>query len=153
MNVETQWNENDPIIIDNPLVQEMVDIQKRNKDLVNVKKGSNVFSFCTNQCYGTKGGSTLHTSSSPPVTLISSGNNTKHIKRPMNSFILWSQIERRKILSNQNQDSLIHHAEISKMLGKRWKNDLTDKDRKPFILEAERLRLLHMKEYPDYKYR
>merc|ERR1719189_2193154 len=72
----------------------------------------------------------------------------------MNAFILWSQIERRKILSNQNQySSNIHNAEISKMLGKRWKNDLTDKDREPFILEAERLRLLHMKEHPDYKYR
>ena len=84
----------------------------------------------------------------------SGNNNTKHIKRPMNAFILWSQIERRKILSNQNQySSNIHNAEISKMLGKRWKNDLTDKDREPFILEAERLRLLHMKEHPDYKYR
>merc|ERR1711997_634154 len=72
----------------------------------------------------------------------------------MNAFILWSQIERRKILSNQNQySSNIHNAEISKMLGKRWKNDLTDKDRQPFINEAERLRLLHMKEHPDYKYR
>jgi hypothetical protein len=47
----------------------------------------------------------------------------------------------------------IHNAEISKMLGKRWKEELSDKDREPFILEAERLRLLHMKEYPDYKYR
>merc|ERR1712012_1244006 len=38
----------------------------------------------------------------------------------MNAFILWSQIERRKILSNQNQySSNIHNAEISKMLEKR----------------------------------
>ncbi len=71
----------------------------------------------------------------------------------MNAFILWSQIERRKILSRQDQYATIHNAEISKMLGKRWKNELTDKDREPFIQEAERLRLAHMKEYPDYKYR
>lgn len=70
----------------------------------------------------------------------------------MNAFILWSQIERRKILNRQDQYS-IHNAEISKLLGKRWKNELTDEDRQPFILEAERLRLLHMKEHPDYKYR
>lgn len=88
-----------------------------------------------------------------------SGQNCKrrspsnHIKRPMNAFILWSQIERRKILSRQDQYATIHNAEISKLLGKRWKNELTDKDREPFIQEAERLRLLHMKEYPDYKYR
>jgi hypothetical protein len=79
----------------------------------------------------------------------------QHIKRPMNAFILWSQIERRKILSRQDNGgyATIHNAEISKMLGKRWKEELKDKDREPFIMEAERLRLLHMKEYPDYKYR
>ena len=76
----------------------------------------------------------------------------------MNAFILWSQIERRKILSRQESGNnsnfaTVHNAEISKMLGKRWKEELTDKDREPFIQEAERLRLLHMKEYPDYKYR
>jgi len=73
----------------------------------------------------------------------------------MNAFILWSQIERRKILARQDNAGLatIHNAEISKMLGKRWKEELSDKDREPFIMEAERLRLLHMKEYPDYKYR
>jgi hypothetical protein len=77
----------------------------------------------------------------------------KHIKRPMNAFILWSQIERRKILSRQDQYATIHNAEISKLLGKRWKNELTDEDRQPFIMEAERLRLDHMKQHPDYKYR
>ncbi len=71
----------------------------------------------------------------------------------MNAFILWSQIERRKILSRQDQYATIHNAEISKMLGKKWKTELSDKDREPFIQEAERLRLAHMKEYPDYKYR
>ncbi len=71
----------------------------------------------------------------------------------MNAFILWSQIERRKILANQDQYATIHNAEISKLLGKKWKNELTDKDRQPFILQAERLRLDHMKEHPDYKYR
>ena len=81
------------------------------------------------------------------------GNSKHHIKRPMNAFILWSQIERRKILNRQDQYATIHNAEISKLLGKRWKNELTDQDRQPFIREAERLRLLHMKEHPDYKYR
>lgn len=46
----------------------------------------------------------------------------------------------------------MHNAEISKKLGRRWKQ-LSEEDRKPFIEEAERLRQLHQKEYPDYKYR
>ena len=85
-----------------------------------------------------------------------SSSSSNHIKRPMNAFILWSQIERRKILSGDCTGyggSTIHNAEISKMLGRRWKTELTDSDRAPFIREAERLRVVHMREYPDYKYR
>jgi hypothetical protein len=67
----------------------------------------------------------------------------------MNAFMVWSQLERRKISEVQPD---MHNAEISKRLGKRWKV-LTESERQPYIEEAERLRLLHMQEYPDYKYR
>jgi len=73
---------------------------------------------------------------------------TKHVKRPMNAFMVWSQIERRKISEVQPD---VHNADISKYLGRRWRQ-LTDADRQPFIDEADRLRLLHVQEYPDYKY-
>jgi len=74
---------------------------------------------------------------------------TSHVKRPMNAFMVWSQIERRKIAAVQPD---IHNAEISKRLGRRWRL-LSDAERLPFIREADRLRELHMREYPDYKYR
>lgn len=67
----------------------------------------------------------------------------------MNAFMVWSQIERRKICEQQPD---MHNAEISKKLGMLWKT-LSDEQRKPFIEEAERLRLMHLKEYPDYKYK
>jgi len=75
--------------------------------------------------------------------------STKHVKRPMNAFMVFSQIERRKISEVQPD---LHNAEISKQLGARWKR-LTDADRRPYIQEAERLHDLHFQEYPDYKYR
>ncbi len=75
--------------------------------------------------------------------------SSSHVKRPMNAFMVWSQIERRKISEVQPD---MHNAEISKRLGKRWKM-LSEEDRQPYIEEAERLKMLHLQEYPDYKYR
>ncbi|KAM9178066.1 transcription factor SOX-12 [Mergus octosetaceus] len=72
-----------------------------------------------------------------------------HIKRPMNAFMVWSQHERRKIM---DQWPDMHNAEISKRLGRRWQL-LHDSEKIPFVREAERLRLKHMADYPDYKYR
>lgn len=67
----------------------------------------------------------------------------------MNAFMVWSQMERRKICEHQPD---MHNAEISKQLGSRWRN-LTDTEKAPFVAEAERLRVCHMQEYPDYKYK
>ena len=63
--------------------------------------------------------------------------------------MVWSQIERKKLISSYPD---LHHAGISKQLGKRWRQ-LSQQERKPFIEEAEKLRVLHMIEFPDYKYR
>lgn len=72
-----------------------------------------------------------------------------HIKRPMNAFMVWSQMERRKICERTPD---LHNAEISKELGRRWQL-LSKDDKQPYIMEAEKLRKMHMIEYPNYKYR
>lgn len=75
--------------------------------------------------------------------------NHDHVKRPMNAFMVWSQIERKK-MADVYPD--MHNAEISRRLGKRWKL-LSDEDRRPFIVRSEKLREEHMRRYPGYKYR
>merc|ERR1719464_119861 len=70
--------------------------------------------------------------------------------------MVWSQLERRKIIERtpdkHNAGKPFSHTEISKELGRRWKL-LPEEVRQPYIDEAERLRLMHQKEYPDYKYK
>jgi len=83
-----------------------------------------------------------------PVRVNGGHKHKPHVKRPMNAFMVWAQAARRKLA---DQYPHLHNAELSKTLGKLWKM-LKDAEKKPFIEEAERLRLKHKREHPDYKY-
>ncbi|KAG7170193.1 transcription factor Sox-11-like [Homarus americanus] len=111
-----------------------------NYERVPVPSSSTVFgSMLVNDSSNTPYSDATQTKKHPP----------NHIKRPMNAFMVWSQMERREIIKFAPD---MHNAEISKQLGRRWKL-LSEEQRRPYRDEAERLKQLHMREYPNYKYR
>ena len=70
------------------------------------------------------------------------------VKRPMNAFMLYAQVARRKVATKYPN---LNYAKLSKTLGKIWQV-LPEEERRPFIQEAERLRTQHKLKHPDYKY-
>ncbi|KAJ8385361.1 hypothetical protein AAFF_G00189820 [Aldrovandia affinis] len=83
-----------------------------------------------------------------PVRVNGSSKNKTHVKRPMNAFMVWAQVGRRKLA---DQYPHLHNVELSKALGKLWRL-LNEGERRPFVEEAERLRVQHKKDHPNYKY-
>lgn len=84
-----------------------------------------------------------------PFSEVQLPKKENHVKRPMNSFMVWAQSARRKLAE---QYPHVHNAELSKMLGKLWRM-LSAAEKQPFVEEAARLDKKHKEENPDYKYR
>jgi len=77
-------------------------------------------------------------------TPYSDATNTTHdpenIKRPMNTFMIFSHYERMKV-----------NAQSSTCLGKKWK-ELSEESKALYKQEAETLRKFHLIEYPGYRF-
>jgi hypothetical protein len=73
---------------------------------------------------------------------------SKHIKRPMNAFMVWAQAARRALSKTH---PTLHNAQLSKTLGNMW-HQLKEDQKLPFMEEANRLRDEHKNENPGYKY-
>ena len=77
------------------------------------------------------------------------GTATQRLKRPMNAFMVWSSLERKRLAEREPH---LHNTELSKRLGEMWKG-MTEDTKKPFRDEAQKLKAKLMEDHPDYKYR
>ncbi|KAF3703705.1 Transcription factor Sox-17-alpha [Channa argus] len=78
-----------------------------------------------------------------------SASTQPRVRRPLNAFIIWTKEERRR-LAQLNPD--LENTDLSKILGKTWKA-MSLAEKRPYMQEAERLRVQHTIDYPNYKYR
>jgi len=75
-------------------------------------------------------------------------NKRNRVKRPMNSFLLFSN-EMRPILQAQNKDQ--SNAQISKLLGNAWKA-LPIEEKKRYVERAAKIKTDFSAAHPDYVY-
>jgi len=72
-----------------------------------------------------------------------------HVKRPANSFMIWSIRERSKVSIEYPG---VNNSEISKILGNKWKA-LSIKERQKYKDKAYQVKLEHQAQFPNYIFR
>ena len=72
-----------------------------------------------------------------------------HIKRPLNSFMVWSTEERKRMVTAHVG---MTNSAISKLLGSKWRQ-LPEEEKKKWKEAAKRLKVEHSIQYPEYKYK
>ncbi|EGD81382.1 sex determining protein [Salpingoeca rosetta] len=74
---------------------------------------------------------------------------SKHIKRPMNAFMLWAKDNRAMFIERHPE---LHNADISRLLGGAWTTRVTDETKRYYAEKAKQVAEEHRRKYPDYKY-
>ena len=75
--------------------------------------------------------------------------NDNQVRRPMNAFMVYAQVARKKVAGKYPN---LSYRKLSKTLGELWRM-LDDEERRPFVEEAERLRREHKRAHPTYKFK
>jgi hypothetical protein len=76
--------------------------------------------------------------------------NSMKVRRPMNSFMIFST-ERRSYYRNNRHNAILNHKELSTQLGIEW-HALTSESRNKYKEKAIILTEQHKLTYPNYKY-
>jgi hypothetical protein len=73
------------------------------------------------------------------------------VKRPLNPFMVWLQEERKKLQAGRLGRSPRAVGQLIRELAAVWRN-LPEEDKMPYIEEARRLKEIHQREHPFYRY-
>ena len=72
-----------------------------------------------------------------------------HVKRPINSFMIFAR-KYRPIIAQEKK--ITNNSQISQLLGNAW-NKLSADQKQKYITMADMIKIQHMKEHPGYKYK
>lgn len=78
-----------------------------------------------------------------------SSSSKAKVKRPMNVFMVWAQLSRKKVA---DENAHLTNSEVSKLLGQMWRK-MSEVDKEPFKKISDEINRQHKLAYPNYKYR